>query len=918
MGESKKNRKEKLLFVIMPIFNWFKRIVKSLIENKLILLLAGVYIIFHELFEELFTAKVVKYILFKCVSSSWNDVVFGVILLWAVILIVYRLYKRFHISDKRILISLILLFAWCYYRFIEHVWAFEPFTFWHGLKYVDAIAAFLMGNLLVWICFNLCELIVCGWKAFVHWIEKISQYISNKRILISLIFIFVWWCCLFSEYVWTFESFTLWHGLKYVDAIAGFLVGNILVWICFYKKNVSHLLINIALYLEQKFPLLLRLQRFRDFKKNKLDNEPKGFCFDSPLSKSDPDLLNREKVVQQVCERIQNTANRDASFAIGITSEWGNGKTSFLNLIERHLDKNKRVIIHYNPWLNSDRKSATLSFFDEMSSALKAYDSSLSNDILKYAKMLIDSSAGKYADLINACLSLDGTPTLRERFEEINKAIKRTRLQIIVFIDDIDRLYDSEILEVLSLIRNSANFSNTIFIVAYDRNYLVSALKKVNEYHPYAYLEKIFQLELPLPQFERDIIAKILKDKLLPYLLDEDKIELNKVIITSINKYDSEYYIYNEESRTIPNFILDGIKTIRDVNRLVNSFLVSYDSLKKEIVLADLLRLELLKIRYLGVYELLANNMKQFLTSEKHRSTGETIINFIKGKAGKTVFYKYLNEHVNEVGVSKHQIEDVMKYVDYVFSKKWPVIPKSIVSPTGIRRYFHYALLNGNLSQIEFDNLRDDESDSNYWSYIKNNISNTFELKGILDVVFYKDDNDYKRILCSLLYVVSYANEKNRSGFLNLIVRMVMDKRFKIFLDHLDEETEDNIYSNIDEDFLNVLMGCLFIKSELLKSESGIPLFTLCARKWFNLFAKNIIQTLKVNKDVSITDSDIYWYKITPAILETFQDWAKFESFISGLDETKSEGLKEFKVFYQKLKEADFREIKYDFKVIKF
>ena len=86
MNEPKKWWEKLLLFVIMPIFDCFKRIVKSLIENKLILLLAGVYIIFHELFEELFTAKVVKYILFKCVSSSWNDVVFGVILLWAVIL----------------------------------------------------------------------------------------------------------------------------------------------------------------------------------------------------------------------------------------------------------------------------------------------------------------------------------------------------------------------------------------------------------------------------------------------------------------------------------------------------------------------------------------------------------------------------------------------------------------------------------------------------------------------------------------------------------------------------------------------------------------------------------------------------------------------------------------------------------------
>jgi len=829
-----------LLFVIMPIFDWLKPIVlplvKLLIENKFILLLAGIYIIFKEQIEKLFTVAIVEPFLSNCVSSPWNDKIFLVILLWAICLCVYRLYKRFYILGKGFLISMLLLVVWGHYRFYEHVWAFESFTFWNGLKYVDSIAVFM--------------------------------------------------------------------------------VANLLVWIFFYIENVSHLLTNITLCFERKTSSLKDL--WNEYLKNKTcDNEPKGFCFDSPISKSDEDLLNRKELAIDVCKRIQNTANKDTSFAIGVTSQWGNGKTSFLNLIERNLDfdKNKRVVIHYNPWLNSDKKSATLSFFDEMSAALKAYDSSLSNDILKYAKMLIDSSGGKYANLLNTCLNLDATPTLRERFEEINDAIKRTRLQIIVFIDDLDRLYDSEILEVLSLIRNSANFSNTIFIVAYDRNYLVAALKKVNEYHPQAYLEKIFQLELPLPQFERDIIVKILKDKLLPYLLDEDKDELEDIALISIDKYNSEYYI-NKANRTIPDFILDGIKTIRDVNRLVNSFLVAYDLLKKEIVLADLLKLELLKIRYLGVYELLANNMKLLLTI-RDLSTGEITLGLRDGSTSKTILlFEYLQDHGDDVSVSEHQIEDVMKYVEYIFSKRSFVVPKSIVSPTGVRRYFHYALLNGNLSQIEFDNLRDDKSDSNYWSYIKNNISNTFELKGFLDVPFYKNDNDYKRILCSLLYVASYTNKKDRSTFLNPIVRMVVDKRFKIFVDHLDEEVEDDIYNDINKGYMNALMSRLFTESELCKSESGIPFFTLCAKKWFHIFAKNIILVLKTNKDVSTTDSSVYCYKIIPAILEIFQDWAKFESFINELDESRSKGLKEFKDFYQKLKEADFKEIEYDFKEI--
>lgn len=793
----------------------FKQMKTFFGQHKYIPALAVVYILFHAFFEKLFTVAVVKPFLSYCTSSVLNDLIFIVIFFGIVIFCIYRIFKRYYISDKRFFLSLILFLLLGYYRLTSDVWAFESFTFCDGLKYIDVILTFLIGVFFV----------------------KISFYLFNE---------------------------------EEAD-----------------------------------------------------DKENKGFCLDAPLSESGTDRLNREDLVKQVCERIQNTANRDVSFAIGVTSEWGNGKTSFLNLIERHLDKNKRVIIHYNPWLNSDRKSATLSFFDEMSSALRAYDSSLSNDILKYAKMLIDSSADKYANLLNTCLSLDGTSTLRERFEEINDAIKRTKLQIIVFIDDLDRLYDSEILEVLSLIRNSANFSNTIFIVAYDRNYLVSALEKVNNYHPHAYLEKIFQLELPLPQFERSIIASILQDKLLPYLSDDDKEELERIVSIPIESYNYKYYLYSDVIRTVPNFILDGIKTIRDVNRLVNSFLVSYDSLKNEIVLDDLLKLELLKIKYLGVYELLANNMKQFLRI-RELSAGEISLGLREGTTSKIIsLFEYLQDHGDEVSVSEHQIEDVMKYVDYIFGKKSSVISKSIVSPTGVRRYFHYALLNGNLSEIEFDNLRNDKSDSKYWRYIKKNISNTFELKGLLDVFFYKDDNDYKRILCSLLYVASWTNKNDRSTFLNPIVQVVMDERFNFFVNHLDEEIEDDIYSNINEDFINVLMSRLFSESDFLKSESGIPFFTLCAKKWFNLFTKNIIQ---INESNLIQDFDLPFnsaapidrklYNIKPVISSTFQEWSKFESFINGLDETRSEGLKEFKDFYQKFKEADFKEIEYDFKVI--
>lgn len=883
MSEPKKWWEKLLLFVIMPIFDWLKPIVlplvKLLIENKFILLLAGVYIIFKEQIEKLFTVAIVEPFLSNCVSSPWNDKIFLVILLWAICLCVYRLYKRFYILGKGFLISMLLLVVWGHYRFYEHVWAFESFTFWNGLKYVDSIAAFL--------------------------------------------------------------------------------VGNLLVWISFYIENVSHLLTNITSCFERKTSSLKDL--WNEYLKNKTrDNEPKGFCFDSPISKSDEDLLNRKELAIDVCKRIQNTANKDTSFAIGVTSEWGNGKTSFLNLIERNLDfdKNKKVVIHYNPWLNSDKKSSTLSFFDEMSAALKAYDSSLSNDILKYAKMLIDSSGGKYANLLNACLNLDATPTLRERFEEINKAIKRTKLQIIVFIDDLDRLYDSEILEVLSLIRNSANFSNTIFIVAYDRNYLVAALKKVNEYHPHLYLEKIFQLELPLPQFDRNIMSKLLFDKLSPYLSDVDKDELKRSLSIAI-KQD----IFIERC-----FNLHKIKTIRDLNRLINSFLASYDSLKGDVILSDLLNVELLRIKYPGVYSLLADNKGRYLKALKGP------LELAKNKSSnKTELEIYLENNFAEAGLVDNKIQDSISYVYGVFpetamySEDESINFKSICHPIGINRYFHYQLLNSDISVVEFDKYRvlsNDEFQTQLKKWIeenKNSIGLIFD-----DINTFTSVEDYTKIIRAIFYCASLTYESKELDYSfdkDILMRKIDFDLVKSF--YQDSFGKSEFESLIATIFRNqpspYSFPSAFIIHLLDKIEPESWPFALSEKElreillfYFDQYASSIDQVdhtffwlyykciykmrknddlaFKTHQNVRIINKETarrlpesyikmcilknqYGYSLMQNhLISAWGNYTYFEEFISSLDESNVKGITEFIEFYKRCRENKLSPISFDFK----
>ena len=102
-----------------------------------------------------------------------------------------------------------------------------------------------------------------------------------------------------------------------------------------------------------------------------------------------------------------------------------------------------------------------------------------------------------------------------------------------MFIDDIDRLDKHEIIEVVRLIRNTANFHNTFFLVAYDRDYVINALGHLNEHNHHQFLEKIFQMELNLPAYDKSILTKELYNRLLNHIPEKHQKELKDAILGS-------------------------------------------------------------------------------------------------------------------------------------------------------------------------------------------------------------------------------------------------------------------------------------------------------------------------------------------------------------------------------------------------
>ena len=235
-------------------------------------------------------------------------------------------------------------------------------------------------------------------------------------------------------------------------------------------------------------------------KKNDNKTELKGFSVDNTEIKLED---NQIKYAETLVKKLKNTDLSKESFAVGITGEWGSGKSTFLNTMKKEIKKEDFAeIVEFNPWLCNSPEQVTQDFFATLINELSPKHSTLSRDINKYAKLL-NKIAKPSLSIFGIDLDLTpGDDSLDELKENISKKLAKLPKKVVILIDDTDRLEGNEIFEILRLIRNTADFRNVIYIATYDKEYVTDVLKvnKIND--PDNYLEKIFQVEVHLLKVE--------------------------------------------------------------------------------------------------------------------------------------------------------------------------------------------------------------------------------------------------------------------------------------------------------------------------------------------------------------------------------------------------------------------------------
>jgi hypothetical protein len=574
-------------------------------------------------------------------------------------------------------------------------------------------------------------------------VYRFRRYTPSKSLAsFQIVAVGIYFIYRITESTWDFTSFSIWNGFKYADILIVTSICQLLLFVP--KKNKTR------------------------------ENEINSFFDDQPLGFGGNDDLGYNSYAEILGKKILSS-HFDKSFAIGINGKWGLGKTSFLDLLKRKVQSTDIIEVNFNVWNSHSSKAIIKDFFEAIQEAIQPYHSSLSRLMTQYSNKLVALNSNTFTQSIQTTVfAVSGFESINSLYQDINKALVSVNKKIVVYIDDLDRLDKHEIIEVIRLIRNTANFYNTFFIVAYDRNYVVNALKRHNPYKQEEFLEKIFQIELTLPYFNKDILRFKLAEKL--------KIKLPVGIHSSI---DAEII---GTASSVPTFFNEWLESMRDVTRLANALILNLEKLNGEVEFVDFIRIELLRLKYPSAYELLfrrsfvfletatGHHQKEYLLQLKSISSSDIDDLADNERSIRTLYELYLFRSYVELSIPKKEISKIVKFVDEIFSSNYPFGSHSrshlsIVYPSKFNRYFTFALQEGVLSEIAFSNARSlsfKEFNSKITQWVSDGLE--FELRNrFCEIKSFDSRDDFEKVIKAIFHLANLKTIKSNSFSQNLV-----------------------------------------------------------------------------------------------------------------------------------------------------
>lgn len=346
--------------------------------------------------------------------------------------------------------------------------------------------------------------------------------------------------------------------------------------------------------------------------------------YDQPLQSGNAlaeDTLSRQGFAKAAANALRQVSV-SSGFVVSIEGAWGSGKTSTLAMVEELLlqtDEFKRpVIVHFNPWLIGEKDALLRHFLTRIASAIKLSHHTkdgmkVSREITAYAKAFdvvkLIPGAEPWASIVKSVFESVGNasgsiaeykaPDLEQNKQRVEEALKKFPRPIIVFIDDIDRLFPHEVFEMIRIIKAVGGLSHVGYVLAWDPAYVSGALASLNVPQADTYLDKIVQVRMPLPSLSMSARRLLINDALAS--LDPHALQPR----------------FNDDDSRLSSLYFSGLRELleqpRDVARVFNTVRLIEPSLRGEVVFADIVGLASLMVKATPVFDLLRKNPNYFV-----------------------------------------------------------------------------------------------------------------------------------------------------------------------------------------------------------------------------------------------------------------------------------------------------------------
>lgn len=462
------------------------------------------------------------------------------------------------------------------------------------------------------------------------------------------------------------------------------------------------------------------------------------------------------------------------------------------------------IIADFAPWNIANKENLVREFFLLLRNILKKDDCEIELDETlstfdDYVEGICNNVIKKSSKNIydNDILTLKAE--LEDKLKKINK-------KFLIFIDDIDRLSDSEIVTIFQLVKALANLPNIIYFLSFDKQIVSKALDRYHDNKGEKFLEKIIQIPFEIPKVEEKRITDLLCESLQKFI--ENFPEIGKKWDKYYKRYWQTLFYYD---------FFSYFKNIRDVERYINTLTINYNpSIHNEINFIDFIVINAFQIFNQDLYFYIKNNSK-FLTTELNERYC-----MIKDEE-KTVFWEGLDkslEKCNNIEKTNYKKIVIMLFPN-IDKNNSPIYPASYESTNERRK-------NGRICCTE-----------HFYKYFTLSINN--------------DDIT----LGEMSMLVDLSN--NQLEFSKKLLELNDRHKVKNFLERLEDFTKDDITK---EQAINIIKTLFDIGDYFELSDNGFltfDIYTNIIRIVYQLLDNNLIENkFEILKEAISNNRSLY------------------------------------------------------------